>query len=62
MYILIVMQASNNVTKLGEAVLESLGINRNRNLYWIGVGALLGLIIFFNVLFTLALTYLDGMS
>nr|KJB70399.1 hypothetical protein B456_011G071500 [Gossypium raimondii] len=52
-------RASDNVTKLGEAVLEELEIYRNKNWYWIGVGALLGFCILFNVLFTLALTYLN---
>ncbi|MBA0695700.1 hypothetical protein Goari_002310, partial [Gossypium aridum] len=52
-------RASDNVTKLGEAVLEELEIYRNKNWYWVGVGALLGFCILFNVLFTLALTYLN---
>ncbi|OMO66547.1 ABC-2 type transporter [Corchorus olitorius] len=54
--------ASDNVTKLGEAVLESLAIYRNQNLYWISIAALLGFILLFNVLFTLALTYLNAPS
>lgn len=58
-YIFIVIQASNNVTRLGVAVLESLEVYRNKNLYWVGVGALIGFSILFNVLFTLALTYLN---
>ncbi|TYG97908.1 hypothetical protein ES288_A10G075400v1 [Gossypium darwinii] len=52
-------RASDNVTELGVAMLEELEIYRNKNWYWIGVGALLGFCILFNVLFTLALTYLN---
>ena len=62
MYILIAKQASDNVTRLGVAVLESLEVYRNKNWYWIGVGALVGFSILFNVLFTLALTYLNRKS
>ncbi|OMO66550.1 hypothetical protein COLO4_30505 [Corchorus olitorius] len=54
--------ASDNVTKLGEAVLASLDIYRNKNMYWISVGALLVFSILCNVLFTLALTYLNSPS
>ncbi|KAK6284470.1 hypothetical protein POUND7_003422 [Theobroma cacao] len=49
--------ASDNITRLAVAVLESLEVYRNNNWYWIGAGGLLGFIILFNVLFTLALTY-----
>ncbi|XVE52031.1 hypothetical protein DITRI_Ditri02bG0087600 [Diplodiscus trichospermus] len=55
-------QASDNVTRLGEAILESLEVYRNKNWYWIGVGALIGFSILFNVLFTIALTYLNPPS
>ncbi|XVF26839.1 hypothetical protein REPUB_Repub14bG0053800 [Reevesia pubescens] len=54
--------ASDNVTRLGEAVLESLEVYCNKNWYWIGVGALVGFSILFNVLFILALTYLNPPS
>ncbi|KAK6264133.1 hypothetical protein SCA6_019567, partial [Theobroma cacao] len=54
--------ASDNITRLGVAVLESLEVYRNNNWYWIGAGGLLGFIILFNVLFTLALTYLNPPS
>lgn len=57
MCVLIAMQASDNITRLAVAVLESLEVYRNNNWYWIGAGGLLGFIILFNVLFTLALTY-----
>ncbi|OMO66549.1 ABC-2 type transporter [Corchorus olitorius] len=55
-------RASDNVTLLGDAVLDSLAIYRNKNLYWISIVALLGFVILFNVLFTLALTYLNAPS
>ncbi|KAJ9179246.1 hypothetical protein P3X46_011056 [Hevea brasiliensis] len=45
-------------TRLGEAVLESFDVFRNKNWYWIGAGALLGFAVLFNVLFTFALMYL----
>ncbi|XVF24906.1 hypothetical protein REPUB_Repub13aG0168100 [Reevesia pubescens] len=48
--------------RLGVAILESLEVSRNKNWYWIGVGALVGFSILFNVLFTLALTYLNPPS
>ncbi|XP_022777195.1 ABC transporter G family member 36-like isoform X2 [Durio zibethinus] len=49
-------------SRLGLAVLESLEVYPNENWYWIGVGALVGFSILFNVLFTLALTYLNPPS
>ncbi|XP_071718388.1 ABC transporter G family member 29-like [Rutidosis leptorrhynchoides] len=51
---------SDNVTRLGVAVLHNFGVTPNRNGFWIGAAALLGLAVLFNVLFTLALTYLDA--
>ncbi|GMI77981.1 PLEIOTROPIC DRUG RESISTANCE 1, pleiotropic drug resistance 1, ATP-binding cassette G29 [Hibiscus trionum] len=51
--------ASDNVTRLGVAVLEELEVYRNKNWYWVCVGALVGFCILFNVLFTLALAYLN---
>jgi hypothetical protein len=41
------------------ALLESSDIFTDKNWYWIGVAALLGFTIFFNVLFTLSLMYLN---
>ncbi|KAL9995141.1 putative ABC-2 type transporter, plant PDR ABC transporter associated [Helianthus debilis subsp. tardiflorus] len=38
------------------------GVTPDRNWFWIGATALLGLAVLFNVLFTLALAYLDGSS
>ncbi|OMO66548.1 ABC-2 type transporter [Corchorus olitorius] len=54
--------AFDNVTILAEALLEHLAVYRDKNLYWIAIGALLGFILLFNVLFTLALTYLNAPS
>ncbi|KAI3868276.1 hypothetical protein MKX03_000187, partial [Papaver bracteatum] len=44
---------------LGEAIIKSRGFFADPSWYWIGVGALLGYVILFNLLFTLALTYLN---
>ncbi|RZC53605.1 hypothetical protein C5167_012465 [Papaver somniferum] len=44
---------------LGEAVIKSRGFYADPSWYWIGVGALLGYVILFNLFFTLALTYLN---
>ena len=43
---------------LGVQALRSRGIFPEAKWYWIGLGALLGFIMLFNILFTLALTYL----
>ncbi|XP_042049448.1 pleiotropic drug resistance protein 1-like [Salvia splendens] len=49
-----------NVTRsLGVAVIESIGYFPGSYWYWIGIGALIGMILLFNVLSTLALTYLN---
>ncbi|MCL7029383.1 hypothetical protein MKW94_012888 [Papaver nudicaule] len=44
---------------LGEAVIKSRGFFADPSWYWIGVGALLGYVLLFNLFFTLALTYLN---
>ncbi|KAM7490316.1 hypothetical protein LguiA_033237 [Lonicera macranthoides] len=44
---------------LGVTVLEYRGIFPEEKWYWIGVGATIGYVILFNILFTLALTYLN---
>ncbi|XP_002515969.2 ABC transporter G family member 29 [Ricinus communis] len=51
--------ASDNVTKLGIAVLNNFDIPADEDWYWIGAVALLGFTIVFNVLFTFALMYLN---
>jgi hypothetical protein len=43
---------------LGVQALRSRGVFPEAKWYWIGLGALLGFIMLFNILFTLALTYL----
>lgn len=49
-----------NVTRsLGVAVIESIGYFPGSYWYWIGIGALIGMILLFNVLSTLALSYLN---
>ncbi|KAL6568097.1 transcription factor [Orobanche hederae] len=49
----------NTTEPLGVAVLKSRGFLTQANFYWIGVGALFGFIILFNICFMLALTYLN---
>ncbi|CAM0951025.1 unnamed protein product [Alopecurus aequalis] len=44
---------------LGRQVLESRGIFPHAKWYWIGVGALLGYVLLFNMLYTVCLTFLD---
>ncbi|KAK9142055.1 hypothetical protein Syun_011455 [Stephania yunnanensis] len=51
--------ASDKATRLGEAVLKNIGVFRKSYWYWIGAAALAGFAIVFNVLFTLALMYLN---
>ncbi|KAI7727850.1 hypothetical protein M8C21_031338 [Ambrosia artemisiifolia] len=52
--------SSNNVTKLGIAILENMDVPTQKSWYWIGAAALLGFAFLFNILFTLALMYLDS--
>ncbi|KAF8393439.1 hypothetical protein HHK36_021683 [Tetracentron sinense] len=54
--------ASDNVTRLGVAVLENFDVYPQRNWYWIGAAALLGFTVLFNVLFTLSLMYLNPLG
>ncbi|GAB4850286.1 transcription factor [Ancistrocladus abbreviatus] len=51
--------ASDNVTRLGLAVLRNFNVFPHKYWYWIGAGALVGFIILFNVVYTIALTYLN---
>lgn len=55
-----VLQGSNNI--LGVDVLKSRGFFTEAKWYWIGAGALLGYVIVFNILFTVALTYLKPLG
>ncbi|KAL0724493.1 hypothetical protein Bca4012_039092 [Brassica carinata] len=52
----------DNSTSLGTMVLRNWDVYHNRNWYWIGVGALLGFTVLFNLLFTFALTYLNPLG
>ncbi|XP_072984475.1 ABC transporter G family member 42-like [Typha latifolia] len=53
----------NGVPKrLGQAILENANIFTDNNWFWIGAAALLGFSIFFNVLFTLSLMYLNPLG
>ncbi|XP_010914975.2 ABC transporter G family member 39 [Elaeis guineensis] len=52
---------TSNVT-LGVQVLKSRGIFVDTNWYWIGVGALLGYVFLFNILFVLFLDWLDPLG
>ncbi|XP_074280493.1 pleiotropic drug resistance protein 1-like [Silene latifolia] len=44
---------------LGKTVLDARGIFAHAYWYWIGLGALVGYVILFNVMYTIALTYLN---
>uniref|UniRef100_A0A7N0V0C7 ABC transporter domain-containing protein n=1 Tax=Kalanchoe fedtschenkoi TaxID=63787 RepID=A0A7N0V0C7_KALFE len=50
---------SDNVTKLGDAVLEIFDVFHNENWYWIGAGVLAICTVLFQSLFTLSLMYLN---
>lgn len=52
----------NDTTTIGKAVLKERGIPTEAYWYWIGVGALAGFVLLFNVLYTLALAYLNPLS
>ncbi|KAF3333372.1 ABC transporter G family member 42 [Carex littledalei] len=47
---------------LGIAIMKNAHIFTDNNWFWIGAGALLGFSIFFNVLFTLSLMYLNSLG
>ncbi|KAM0890718.1 hypothetical protein ACQ4PT_026875 [Festuca glaucescens] len=54
-----VMDKNGVPKRLGMAMLEGANIFTDKNWFWIGAAGLLGFTIFFNVLFTLSLTYLN---
>ncbi|XP_074572219.1 ABC transporter G family member 39-like [Curcuma longa] len=56
-----VVSEASNVT-LGVQILKARGIFVDSNWYWIGVGALLGYIFLFNILFVLFLDWLDPLG
>ncbi|KAG5141732.1 hypothetical protein JHK82_017427 [Glycine max] len=49
----------NSNKTLGIQILESRGFFTHAYWYWIGIGALIGFMILFNIIYTLALTYLN---
>lgn len=49
-------------SRLGDAVLRSRSLFTENYWYWIGVGAMVGYVILFNVLFTVFLTYLQPLG
>ncbi|KAL6876398.1 hypothetical protein ACP4OV_012970 [Aristida adscensionis] len=58
----IVPDKSGVPKRLGIAMLESANVFTDQNWYWIGAAGLLGFSIFFNVLFTLSLMYLNPLG
>ncbi|KAL7114121.1 hypothetical protein ACP275_04G100100 [Erythranthe tilingii] len=54
--------ASDNTTLLGVAILNNFNIFADKNWYWIGVVALIGFTLLFNILFTFALVYLNPLG
>ncbi|KAM5558678.1 hypothetical protein ABKV19_020388 [Rosa sericea] len=52
----------NSTESLGIAVLKSRGFRTHAYWYWIGAGALAGYMLFFNICYTLALTYLNPLD
>ena len=50
---------ANSTETLGVAVLKSRGFLPHAYWYWIGVGAMVGFVLLFNIFFTLAVTYLN---
>ncbi|CAN6441255.1 unnamed protein product [Victoria cruziana] len=55
-------KAADDIRSLGIAVLDNVDVFTTNNWYWIGVAALAGFTILFNVLFTVALQYLDPLG
>jgi len=53
-----ILNSSVSNETLGVQSLESRGVFPEAKWYWIGLGALLGFVMLFNYLFTLALAYL----
>ncbi|KAL2243295.1 UNVERIFIED_CONTAM: ABC transporter G family member 35 [Sesamum indicum] len=53
---------SDNVTRLGVAVLKQFDVFSEEKWYWIGIAALFGFTVLFNVLFTIALVYLNPLG
>ncbi|MQM05631.1 hypothetical protein Taro_038444, partial [Colocasia esculenta] len=56
-----ILRSYNNI-RLGEAVLRGFGLFPQKYWFWIGLGALFGYTILFNILFTIFLTYLNPLG
>lgn len=54
-----VVDATKSNKFLGVQILESRGIFPQAKWFWIGMAGLVGYVLVFNTLYTLALTYLD---
>ncbi|MFS8000103.1 putative ABC-type xenobiotic transporter [Helianthus anomalus] len=52
----------DNVTRVGIAILENMDIPTQESWFWISIASLAGFVVLFNVLFTLALMYLDPLG
>lgn len=52
------MQQLVGNTTLGQKTLENRGLDFGGEFYWISIGALFGFAVFFNIAFTLALSFL----
>lgn len=56
--VLVYSQVSGQI-RLGTKVMENYDVFAEKRWFWIGSAALMGFAVFFNVLFTFALTYLN---
>ncbi|KAI3727264.1 hypothetical protein L1987_67076 [Smallanthus sonchifolius] len=54
--------STDNTTTLGKAILENMDIPTQESWFWIGFASLAGFGVLFNILFTLALMYLDPLG
>lgn len=54
-----ILNGTTSNKTLGVQILESRGLFAESNWVWIGVGALIGYILVFNAVYTVALTFLD---
>ncbi|XP_076898366.1 ABC transporter G family member 35-like [Bidens hawaiensis] len=54
--------STDNVTRLGIAILENMDIPTQEKWYWIGMASLAGFLVLFNIFFTLSLMYLDPLG
>ncbi|KAI3761586.1 hypothetical protein L1987_52006 [Smallanthus sonchifolius] len=54
--------STDNVTRLGIAILENMDIPTKESWFWIGIASLAGFAVLYNILFTFALMYLDPLG